>query len=564
MQSLIVRSGFFNFVSMIKYLAVLLLLFNFTDVVSQKADYTRQDSLRGSITPQREWWDLLHYDLHVSVDIPKKSISGRNIITYKVLESSQLLQIDLQSPMRIDQVTQAGVELDIIHEGDAHFIKLKEPQSVGNTKTIEVVFSGQPREAENAPWDGGFVWTNDSNGKDFIANANQGIGASVWWPNKDHYYDEPDRGLKLSINVPRHLKAVGNGRLLEVKKEKNKTQTYVWEVKNPINNYGVNVNIADYVNFKDVYQGEKGPLDFDFWVLKENEKKAKEHFQDAYRTMEAFEHWFGPYPFYEDSYKLVEVPYLGMEHQSSVTYGNGYLKGYKGSDLSLTGWGLKWDYIIVHETGHEWFANSITHKDAADMWIHESFTFYSESIFIEYFYGKQAASDYLKGSRYSIQNQEPIIGDYEVNDRGADLYNKGANVLHTLRQVIDDDDLWKDLLRGLNKEFYHQIVETKDIESYLADRSGLDLDAFFDQYLRDPRIPVLEYIFSGTDIAFRWTNCIEEFDMPVKILLNDAPVTIHPTSTWSNYAVGHGVNKVNIDKEYYVYLNEVVVNRINE
>jgi len=549
---------------LVKYLTFLFLLLSFISAVAQSTTYSHQDSLRGSITPERAWWDLQHYDLYVSVDIPRKSISGKNIITYTILDEHQVMQIDLQEPMQMDKVMQNGQVLPVNYDGNAHFIKLEEPQKIGETKSIEISFSGQPREAVNAPWDGGIVWAKDSNGRDFIANANQGIGASVWWPNKDHYYDEPDKGIQLRINVPRDLTAVGNGRLLEVKKEKNKTQTFVWEVKNPINNYGVNVNIGDYANFKDVYQGEKGPLDFDFWVLKENLKKAKDHFQDAYRTMEAFEHWFGPYPFYEDSYKLVEVPYLGMEHQSSVTYGNGYTKGYKGSDLSLTGWGLKWDYIIVHETGHEWFANSITHKDPADMWIHESFTFYSESLFIEYFYGKEAAFDYLKGSRYSIQKQEPIIGDYEVNDRGADLYNKGANVLHTLRQMINDDDLWKDILRGLNKEFYHQIVETKDVEGYLAEHSGLDLDAFFDQYLRDPRVPVLEYIFSGQEILYRWTNCIPEFDMPVKILLNERPVTVYPSTTWSSYPVGHAVVTVDIDKEYYVYLNEVVVNRINE
>ncbi len=547
-----------------KYLAAYLLLSCCFSAISQEAHYSRQDSLRGSVTPEREWWDLLHYSLFVSVDIEHKSISGRNVIKYKVIDKHQVMQIDLQPPMKLAEVKQDGQSLKITHEGNAHFIHLIEDQQLGEIKTIEVAFSGQPREAENAPWDGGFVWTTDSNGKDFIANANQDIGASVWWPNKDHPSDEPDEGLLLSINIPKKLKAVGNGRLLEVRKEKDKTQTFVWEVKNPINNYGVNVNIGDYTNFKDVYQGEKGPLDFDFWVLKENLKKAKVHFQDAYRSMEAFEYWFGPYPFYEDSYKLVEVPYLGMEHQSSVTYGNGYVNGYKGSDLSLTGWGLKWDYIIVHETGHEWFANSITYKDAADLWIHESFTFYSESLFIEYFYGKKAAYDYLKGSRYSIQNQESIIGDYGVNDRGADLYNKGANVLHTLRQIIDDDDLWRDILRGMNEKFYHSVITTRDVEGYLAQRAGLDLAAFFDQYLRDPRVPVLEYINSSEGILFRWTNCIPEFDMPVRVFLDDTPVMITPKTAWTRYSTDEKVDVVAIDEEFYVYLNEVIVNRINE
>ncbi len=533
-------------------------------LLAQDNGYTRQDSLRGSITPERVWWDLLHYDLYVSVDIPGKSISGKNTVKYKVIEKNQVMQIDLQPPMQFDQVTQNGKTLEITHEGNAHFIHLSDDQVVGDTSVLAITFSGKPIEAERPPWDGGFTWTKDSKGNDFIATSCQGLGASAWWPCKDHYYDEPDEGIQLSINVPQDLKAVGNGRLIGTKKEKDRTRTYIWEVKNPINNYGVNVNIGNYANFKDVYEGEKGPLDFDFWVLKENLKIAKEHFQDAYRTMEAFEYWFGPYPFYEDSYKLVEVPYLGMEHQSSVTYGNGYTYGYLGRDLSLTGWGLKWDYIIVHETGHEWFANSITHEDPADLWVHEGFTFYSESLFIEYFYGKEAAADYLKGARYTIQNQETIIGDYGVNDEGADVYNKGANVLHTLRQVIDDDTLWRSILRGMNEEFYHKIVTTSDVEQYIAQKAGLDLSTFFNQYLRDSRIPVLEYFAMDNGLFFRWTNCIQGFNMPVKIHLDDQQEIILPSSDWSVLELENEVQKVEVDPEYYVYSNEVVINRTEE
>ncbi|XOV92373.1 MAG: M1 family metallopeptidase [Bacteroidota bacterium] len=533
-------------------------------VIAQEAVYTRQDSLRGSITPEREWWDLLHYDLYVSVDMENHTISGSNLIKYKVLSTYQSMQIDLQTPMQIGQVTQNGNALDVRHDGNAHFIRFEEEQKVGETYEIEVRFSGKPLEATNPPWDAGFTWTKDSNGKDWVVSTSQGIGASVWWPNKDHYYDEPDEGIQLSVNVPKGLIAVGNGRLIKEVKEKNKTQTFIWGVKSPINNYGVNLNIGDYVNFNDVYQGKNGPLDLGFWVLTENLKKAKVHFKEVDRTLEAFEYWLGPYPFYEDSYKLIDVPYLGMEHQSAVTYGNQYSMGYLNRDLSLTGWGLKWDYIIVHETAHEWWGNSITHRDAADLWIHESFAFYSESLFIEYFYGKEAASDYLKGARYSIHNQGTIVGDYGVHNEGVDIYNKGGNMLHTLRQIIDDDSLWHDILIGLNKEFYHQIVDSKDIEEYLANRSGLDLDAFFNQYLRDSRIPILEYAKYQGDLIFRWTNCIPDFNMPVKIYLDGQAEIIYPQTGWGRYKLGDPIEDLEVDKEYYVYSNELFINEINE
>lgn len=365
-----------------KFISTLILLIAITFSYAQRSQtYTRQDSLRGSITKERAWWDLLKYNLTVAVDPENQSIKGSNIIKYKVLEPNKVIQIDLQPPMAIGSVTQEGKPLEVTHEGNAHFIKLVKEQIPGDINEIKIEYSGKPLAAKNAPWDGGFSWKKDANQKHFIATSCQGIGASLWWPCKDHMYDEPDNGMIISVNVPGDLIAVSNGRLKSEKKEKNKTKTFTWEVVNPINNYGVNINIGDYVHFSEKYAGEKGPLDMDYWVLRSNLDKAKVHFEDAKRMMKAFEYWFGPYPFYEDSYKLVEVPYLGMEHQSSTTYGNGYQNGYLGRDLSGTGWGLKWDYIIIHESGHEWFANNITYKDMADMWIHEGFTMYSESLF---------------------------------------------------------------------------------------------------------------------------------------------------------------------------------------
>ncbi|SNS51851.1 Peptidase family M1 [Ekhidna lutea] len=527
-----------------------------TGLFDKQESYTRQDSLRGSITPERVWWDLKYYDLFVAVDPEKKFISGTNKVTYAVLEEADLMQIDLQEPMQITKVTQGEKELEITHEGNAHFIKLP-VQTKGTTGSVTIHFEGNPREAIRAPWDGGYSWKKDENGNHFIATSNQGIGASLWWPCKDHMYDEPDNGMTLSIQAPEELTAVGNGRLEKIKKNKDGTRTFIWKVVNPINNYGVNVNIGDYVNISSKYKGEKGNLDVDFWVLSYNKEKAKDHFEDAYRTLEAFEHWFGPYPFYEDSYKLVEVPYLGMEHQSSVTYGNQYLKGYLGQDISGTGWGLKWDYIIIHETGHEWFANNITYKDMADMWVHEGFTTYSESLFVEYFYGKEAASEYTRGLRLGINNRETIIGDYDVNSEGSkDMYPKGNNLLHTVRQLVNDDEKWRSVLRGLNKDFYHQMVSSQEVESYISEKSGVDLSDVFDQYLRDARVPVLEYAIRENQMIYRWTNCIESFDMPVKVLIGEEEVWLKPTT--SHQVMEVESKELDVDNNFYIYANRIM------
>jgi len=515
--------------------------------------YTRQDSLRGSITQERSWWDLQKYDLTVSVNPTNKSIKGSNVVQYKVLEAYTVMQIDLQNPMNIDKVTQDGQPLVVKRDGNAHFITLSKKQVPGAVNTLKIEFSGNPTVAKNAPWDGGFSWSKDSNGKDFIATSCQGIGASLWWPCKDHMYDEPDGGMTINVNVPSNLIAVSNGRLKGQKTEKDKTKTFTWVVANPINNYGVNINIGDYVHFGEQYKGEKGLLDMDFWVLKSDLEKAKEHFKDAVRTMEAFEYWFGPYPFYEDSYKLVQVPYLGMEHQSSVTYGNQFKKGYLGHDLSGTGWGLKWDYIIVHETGHEWFANNITYKDIADMWIHEGFTMYSECLFVEKFYGKEAGAEYSRGVRFDIANQTPLIGNCGVNSEGSnDMYNKGNALLHTLRQVVNNDEYWRAMLRGLNKEFYHQTVTTKQVEDYMAKSLNLKLDKFFDQYLRDTRIPVLEYFVKEGNLVYRWSNCVKGFDMPVKVWIDGQEKMLKPKTSPQSEKIGEA-KIVTVDPNFYVY-----------
>jgi len=524
-----------------------------SDLVGQalfadQENFTRQDTLRGSITAERVWWDLNYYHLDISVNPETKSIKGKNTIRYTILSPYQTLQIDLQPPVKLTRAIQDGEELQLLSEGNAHFIKLKKSQTkIGGIEEIEIYYEGQPREAVNAPWDGGISWKKDKNGNDFIASSCQGLGASVWWPNKDHMYDEVD-SMKISVNVPKHLMNISNGRLESVVEKDDDTTTYHWVIKNPINNYGVNINIGDYVHFSEIYQGEKGPLDMDYYVLKDHLDKAVVHFKDAPKMMKAFEHWFGPYPFYEDSFKLVEVPYLGMEHQSSVTYGNQYKKGYLGRDLSGTGWGLKFDFIIIHESGHEWFANNITYKDAADMWIHEGFTAYSENLFLDYYYGTKAASEYVIGTRNSIRNDKPIIGLYDVNSEGSsDMYYKGANILHTLRQLIKDDEKWRQILRGLNTKFYHQTVTTKQIETYIIDESGLNLTAFFDQYLRDIRIPTLEYRIIDSKLSYRWTQVVDGFAMPIEIDIENEKKWLYPSEEWQEIKLNSSEIEVNIN-----------------
>ena len=523
-------------------------------IMDDKTEFSRQDTLRGSITKERSWWDLNRYHLDISVKPEEKFISGSNKISYTVLKSHDLMQIDLQTPLILTKAIQDNSELEIIHDGNAHFIKLKKKQNVGSKEELIVYYEGNPRVAVRAPWDGGISWEKDKNGNHFIASSCQGLGASVWWPNKDHMYDEPESML-MSVNVPKGLTNVSNGRLVKIDKMSDST-TFHWEVVNPINNYGVNINIGDYVNFSEIYEGEKGDLDMDYYVLSYNLEKAKVHFVDAIKTMQAFEYWFGPYPFYEDSFKLVEAPYLGMEHQSSVTYGNKYRKGYLGRDLSGTGWGLKFDYIIIHETGHEWFANNITYKDIADMWVHEGFTTYSENLFVDYHFGKKASSEYVIGTRRGIGNKKPIIGPYNVNKGGSgDMYSKGANLLHTLRQVAGNDKVWRNVLRGLNKDFYHKTVTTYEIENYISEKMKINLKPFFNQYLRDIRIPVLEHNLIDGKMSFRWNNVIEGFKMPIDLIVtdhiagNEEKIRIFPTQKWKSKKLK---GSIEIDKNYYV------------
>nr|WP_319271065.1 M1 family metallopeptidase [uncultured Draconibacterium sp.] len=539
------------------FISALLLVWGL-NVTAQKSNFTHQDSLRGSITPERAWWDLTYYHLDVKVDPADSTISGSNLIQYKVLEASQLIQIDLQPPMTISRITQNGKELNYTQDGNAWFVTLVKQQNPNDVNELLVEYSGKPKLSRRPPWDGGISWQKDKNGNDWIVNTNQGAGGSLWWPCKDHPYDEPDSML-ISVTFPDHLMDVSNGRLRGVEQNADGTKTAHWFVNNPINNYGVNINIGDYTHWHETFKGAKGDLDCNYWVLKENLEKAKEHFKQAPMMLEAFEYWYGPYPFYEDGYKLVEVPYPGMEHQSSVTYGNGFRNGYTGRDISSSGWGFKFDFIIIHESGHEWFANNVTNWDEADMWIHESFTNYAENLFVEYFWGKKAGSEYIRGSRLNILNDRPVIGIYGVNYPGSgDMYPKGANMLHTLRQVVNDDEKWRGILRGLNKEFYHQTVKAEQIEDYIIKQTELDLQGFFNQYLCDTRIPTFEYAIVDGELKFRWANCVENFKLPLKVYINGELQWLDPSKSWQFFDSDRKVRKVEVDKDFYVASFKVV------
>jgi aminopeptidase N len=536
-----------------RFISLLLIFVTFSHSLAQQSNFSKQDTLRGSITPERIWWDLLHYNLDFKVFPSTKSIEGSNLIRYEVLSENQVMQIDLQPPMKITSVLENNTNLYYRRDGNVYYIQLNKNQHIGAINEITIHFKGAPKISNNPPWDDGFTWEKDNNGTDFIATSCQGGGSSIWWPSKDHMYDEPDQGIELSITAPEHLISVANGRLIKTTENNNKTNTSVWKVVHPINNYGVNINIGDYVHFSEKYKGKKGNLDCDYYVLSYNLEKAKKQFKEVSRTLEAFEYWFGPYPFYEDSYKLVEVPYLGMEHQSSVTYGNGYQNGYKGIDLSGTGWGLKFDFIIVHESGHEWFANNITNIDIADMWIHESFTAYSENLFLDYHFGTEASNAYVTGTRKKIQNDRPIIGNYNVNNSGSsDMYYKGANMLHTLRQIINNDEKWRSILVGLNKDFYHQTVTTQQIEDYIDKYFKIDLKPFFDQYLRTIKIPTLEYKLENNNLLYRWSNVVDGFSIPVNVFINSNSQRIRPTSRWKKLLSDKSINSFSVDNNFYI------------
>jgi aminopeptidase N len=551
------------------YLPALLFVFAATVCHAQQAVkpkvFTRADTLRGSLTAERTWWNVLRYDITVRPDFINKTTTGKNIITYRVIEDSRNMQIDLKEPLTIDNISlDGGTKISFTREGSVFHLQMP-AQKKGSVKKLEISFSGTPHEARRAPWDGGWTFTKDSLGRPWMTVTCQGLGASVWYPCKDHQSDEPDNGASLTMIVPDTLVAVGNGRLELKQKNNDGTVSYKWNVVNPINNYNIIPYIGKYINFSETYQGEKGKLDLNYWVLDYNEARAKTYMPpEVHNMLKAFEHWFGPYAFYEDGYKLVDVPHTGMEHQSAVAYGNWYKPGYRGRDGSGTGWGMKWDFIIIHESGHEWFGNNITTKDLADMWVHEGFTNYSETLFVDYIFGEQAGNEYNAGTRRGIRNDRPIIPKYNVNDQGSgDMYPKGGNLLHAIRHSLNNDELFRQILRGLNKTFYHQTVSSAQVESYISKQAGFNYGKVFDQYLRTIQIPAFEFYFSkdGKNVSYRWTDCVKGFDLPLVLKNGQATIKLFPAEQWKTTVLKPGENTLwdvaAIEKMFYVKVKKV-------
>lgn len=512
------------------------------------------DSLRGSITPERAWWDVAFYDLNVSVNPVDSTIRGVNHITYRILQPGKEMQIDLQTPLMVDSFVQAGKRLSYRRDGNAFFVHLAETQSAGGTAKLSVFYGGHPRVARRAPWDGGVVWSSDSLGRTVIATACQGTGASIWWPTKDTQMDEPD-SQRVVVTVPDSMMNVSNGKLRSTVRNANHTTSYEWFVSEPINNYDIAINAAHYARLSDSYDGESGKLTLTYWPLDYHRDAAMKQFAQVKPMLACFEKWFGPYPWYKDGYQLVETPHLGMEHQSAIAYGNHFLNGYLGRDLSGTGEGLDWDFIIVHESAHEWFGNSLTTADLADMWVHEGFAAYSEALYVECLRGKEAGAKYVVGTRHGIQNNTPITPDYGKNHEGSgDMYPKGANMLHTIRQVVNDDEKWRGILRGIQSTYRHQIVTAKQIEDYISTQSGVDLSRVFQQYLTTTRIPVFEYRIDGTNLTYRWTDVVPGFDLPLRAMLGDSVyVQLKPTEAWQTTRLARaGADNVKVDPNYYV------------
>jgi aminopeptidase N len=538
--------------------------------LNKKEIFTRQDTLRGSNGPGRDWWDVKEYYIDITPDYRTKSIRGKVTIAFRVTKevSNRYMQIDLQQPMQLDSVVEGNKPIkSFSREGNVYLIdvrKKKYQPTIGDSQhpivnRLTFYFSGTPREAVNPPWEGGWIWTKDNRGRPWMTVACQGLGASVWYPCKDYQGDEPDYGATLSVTVPEVLTAIGNGRLVSKNSDRKGNNSWTWKVKNPINNYNIVPYIGHYVHMTDEFTGETGqPLSLDYWVLDNDSARAAKQFgRDVKRMLKAFEFWFGPYPFYEDGFKLVQSSHLGMEHQSAVAYGNHFMDGYLGMDLSGSGWGKKWDYIIIHESGHEWFANNITTRDIADMWVHEGFTMYSEVLFTEFYYGKAAGDAYLQGIRNNIANDRPLIGPYGVNKEGSgDMYNKGASLLHTIRQVIHDDSLFRKIMRGLNQEYRHKTVDSKEVEAYISRVSGKDLSKIFDQYLRTIQIPELEYKITGTQLEYRWTHVVEGFNMPLE-LLGVKNTWLYPETGWKTISLPPGITLEKYNPNFYIRLRKV-------
>ncbi|MES2411291.1 MAG: M1 family metallopeptidase [Bacteroidota bacterium] len=536
-----------------KILALSFIISSFQLLSAQQA-FTRKDSLQGGLRPERTCFDVLRYDLNIKINPEEKSIVGYNKVTFKVVESTSKIQLDLFENMKVDSIVFNAEKLNYKREFNAVFIDFPFVLTPKSEQSLNFYYSGKPIIAQKAPWDGGFVFTKDRNGKPWIGVACEGTGASLFYPVKDSQSDEPDFGATIKVAVPNGLMDVSNGIFLGSEDLKNGYTRWDWEVKNPINTYSINVSVGDYVHIHENYKG----LDLDYYVLRDNETAARMHFEQVKPMMDCFQGKFGAYPFANDGYKLVETPYLGMEHQSAIAYGNKYVNGYLGTDRSGTGIGLLFDYIIIHESGHEWFGNNITAKDTADMWIHEGFTTYTESVYAECQFGYQKGQQYINGCKINVENLSPIIGPYGVNKEGStDMYEKGALMLNTLRHVVNNDDKWWKMVLKYSETFHNKIIDTETVINFFNTESGMNLTPVFNQYLRHAAIPKLELRKSKGKLGLRWKTDEPNFNMPVDVKIKGNKYRIYPTNKWN--ASKYSITKIEevevMTNDFYITVN---------
>lgn len=505
--------------------ALLLLVAKNTSLAQSNFKPQAPEFMKGTITTERAWWNVQRYDVHLSIDFGTRKVVGKNTIVYNISSTphTRLMQIDLQEPLMIDSVISEGNKLSFERFGAVYIIETR-PESKGTGK-VDVYYSGIPKESKNAPYDGGFVWTKDSLNRPWVSVACQLVGGSVWYPCKDHYSEEPDQGASLTVTIPDSAGVViSNGRLQAKTSPLPGTRSYTWSVANPINNYNLTFYIGQYVNIKEEYAGEKGTLDLDFWVIDYNRQKAINHMiPEVRKTLKAFEKWWGPYPFYEDGFKMVESSYIGMEHQSAVAYGNKFRKG-RHNAKKLTDLDRQTDRLIVHEIAHEWFGNNITMSDMGDRWVQEGFAAYGEELFIEEQFGRDAGRTFfVTRSKNAIDNKVPMVSPYGIfKDAGPDMYFKGWALIHMLREMVNNDAKFREYLRALNRTFYHKTIYSKDLEKFTCDFFKRDYCInFFDQYLRFPAIPVLEYKIQEGKLKYRLVADVKDLEIPLKLASHD-------------------------------------------
>ena len=513
-------------------------------------DPTPRAKLLGELTAPRTCYDVTFYELNIDIDLDDRMIAGYvDFYAWAVNEFTEL-QFDLAKNMVLDEVNYKGRSLTYTREEDAVFVTFPAVQA-GRQFQFRVTYHGEPAQAKKPPWDGGFVWEKDKAGRDFVGVACEGDGARLWWPCKDHPTEEPD-SMAINITVPSDIMCVANGRLRE-KVETDVKTTYKWFVTKPINNYNVSVNIANYTVIADTIHSVTGIQPATYYVLDYNEAVAREHFKEARAMMRSLEKFFGPFPFWEDGYKLVETPYLGMEHQTAVAYGNDF-KTYERGIRTIYGY---MDYIILHETAHEWWGNNITACDGADVWLHEGFAMYSEVLYVEDQLGYPMSIHYLLERRRGIQNRRAIVGPRGEYYWGfEDAYNKGAWILHTLRSVLDDDTMFFGILKGFQQEFASQIVCTEDLIGYINNVTGQDFKPFFDQYIFDRRPPTLEYSLTKDKLLYRYTGILPEFSMPVNVLVNKDEVRLQPSMATQTLTIPDYATVQIMDWEYLILKKE--------